>query len=362
MLPLKNHLLRFRAVTLVALLCATPFVAPAIANDAQRSAPGASSAPFAAAPAQRQAPQQRPPQQPPAQQDTRKPAPASRMGGFSASVEMVRVPVVVEKKDGSFVQNLEQLDFEISDAGKDHKVSHFVSDADPVSVGFLVDASAAMQSYELGVRLALQSAAAALRPDDEMFVLAYGPAVATLMERTTNKAVVAAAAANYTTWDGADRALYDALDQGLAQLEASSYDKRSLIVIGAGGDTASEVGELSVQQHIYRTGVTIHAVELSPRSERVRNTPSRVNRLQTLPEISRITGGLLARRPRLWGRYGGAEGWFEAASSDIITYVKHQYLLHYVPQNPPRPGTWRRIRVLVDGDHKKIRARSGYIR
>ena len=42
--------------------------------------------------------------------------------------------------------------------------------------------------------------------------------------------------------------------------------------------------------------------------------------------------------------------------------MKHQYLLHYAPQNPPRPGTWRSIRVVVEGDPETIRARSGYMR
>ena len=79
-------------------------------------------------------------------------------------------------------------------------------------------------------------------------------------------------------------------------------------------------------------------------------------------EIVRYTGGLIAQRPPLWGRYGGAAPWFEAAGTAITTYVKHQYLLHYAPENPPRPGTWRSIRVMIDGNVETIRARSGYIR
>ncbi len=290
------------------------------------------------------------------------PAQTERSGGFSATVEMVRVPVVVEDGEGSFLRNLESSDFEVRDGGKDHAVVHFVSEAEPVTVGTLVDASALMKPFEAEVHLAIERIAHNLRPEDELFLYAYGPAVATIHEPATDKEAVLAAMADYTTWDGADRALYDALDRGLATLETSRYDKRSLIVIGAGGDTASAVGELGVQQHIHRAGVTIHAISLSARPTRVRNTPSRVNRLQTLPEIARFTGGLLAQRPQLLVRYGGIGGFLAAAGHDITTYVKHQYLLHYAPQSPPRPGTWRDIRVVVEGDHRKIRARSGYIR
>jgi VWFA-related protein len=286
----------------------------------------------------------------------------ARSGGFSASVEMVRVPVIVVDKGGAFVENLEPTAFAVRDGGKRHAVDHFVSDAEPVSVGILLDASSAMRDYEDDVLQAVARIANNLRADDELFLVAYGPSVAMLQEPTSNKGAVVAAMSDYASWDGADRALYDALDRGLSALESSRYDKRSLIVIGAGGDTASALGEVTVQQHIHRTGVTIHAISLAPRSARVVNSPSRVNRLQTLPEMVEFTGGLLARRPELTGRYGGTAGWLAAAGNDISTYVKHQYLLHYAPQSPPRPGTWREIRVVVAGEHKEIRARSGYVR
>ena len=286
----------------------------------------------------------------------------ARSGGFSASVEMVRVPVVVVDKDGFFVRELPRESFEVRDGGTDHPVDFFVSDAEPVAIGILVDASEAMQPYAEDVRMAVEHAANNLRVNDEVFLITYGPSVAMLAEPTADKLAIVSAFADYTTWDGADRALYDAVDLGLSTLESSGYDKRSLLVIGAGGDTASTAGELGVQQHIHRTGVTIHAIVLSQRRTQIRNTPARVNRLQTLPEIVRYTGGQLAERPRLWGAWGGAAGWLEAAGTDITTYVKHQYLLHYAPQNPPRPGTWRAIRVVVNGDGEKIRARSGYIR
>lgn len=286
----------------------------------------------------------------------------ARGGGFSATVEMVRVPVVVEGKNNVFIRNLRAEDFAVRDGGKTHSVDFFVSDAEPLVVGILVDASAAMKPYAEDVRLAIESAATNLRPEDEVFLIAYGPSVAMLTEPTADKLQVISDLADYTTWDGAGRALYDALDLGLSTLERSAYDKRSLLVIGAGGDTASNAGELGVQQHIHRTGVTIHAIVLSQSPSRIRNTPSRVNRLQTLPEIVKYTGGMIAPRPRLWGRYENAGRWFESAGTAITTYMKHQYLLHYSPQNPPRPGTWRSIRVMVAGEPDIIRARSGYVR
>ena len=307
-----------------------------------------------------------PQQQPQAQGQQQPPgngvAGLARGGGFSALVEMVRVPVIVEDSNGFFIQNLAAEDFQVLDGGKNHPVDFFVSDAEPLVVGILVDASEAMKPYADDARLAIEHAANNLRPDDEVFLIAYGPSVAMLAAPTADKLEVVSALADYATRDGADRALYDAIDLGLSTLERSAYEKRSLLIIGAGGDTASDVGELGVQQHIHRVGVAIHAIVLSQRPTRILNAPSRVNRLQTLPELVEYTGGMPAPRPPSWSLYGSAAQWFKTAGTDITTYMKHQYLLHYAPQSPPRPGTWRSIRVVVEGDPEKIRARSGYVR
>ena len=288
--------------------------------------------------------------------------PTTRAGGFRAAVEMVRVPVIVVDKSGAFVSNLQHGDFAVNDRGRRHAVDHFVSDAEPVSVGVLLDASAAMEHWVGDVKLAVERIAGNLRTNDELFLVSYGPGVATLCEPTRDKASAVAAMQHYATWEGADRVLYDAIDQAIGMLQRSSHDKRSLVVIGADDDTASTTSRLAVQQRIHRVGVTIHAISLTPRTARTTSTPSRANRLQSLPEVVRFTGGLLARRPKLAARYGGTAGWLEAAGRDISAYVKHQCLLHYAPQDPPRPGTWREIRVLVRGEHREVRARSGYMR
>ena len=126
----------------------------------------------------------RSPQQPQARGQQQLPgnggADLARGGGFSASVEMVRVPVVVEGKNNVFIRNLEAEDFAVRDGGKTHAVDFFVSDAKPLVVGILVDASEAMRPYAEDVRLAVESAATNLRPEDEVFLITYGPSVAML--------------------------------------------------------------------------------------------------------------------------------------------------------------------------------------
>ena len=100
--------------------------------------------------------------------------PQVRGGGFNASVEMVRVPVVAIDEEGVFLTGLDKGSFEIKDGGKDHAVEFFVSDVDPVAIGILVDISEGMKPYAEGIRLAIEQASNSLRPDDEIFLASYG--------------------------------------------------------------------------------------------------------------------------------------------------------------------------------------------
>jgi len=292
--------------------------------------------------------------------ENQNPAQRARAGGFTAAVEMVRVPVVVED-NGNFVRDLGKSNFVVMDGGVSHMVDHFVPDAELTSVGIVVDASATMASDADQVRQAIMQAANNLRPGDELFLIIYGATAAILSPPSSDRSTFAMTLVKYQP-AGTDRALYDAVELGLQTLAASIHDKRTLILVGAGGDTSSEVGELTLQQDINRAGVTIHAIALAARPTRTAVSSSRVNRVQTLPEIARFTGGMVAQRPLDAARFGGFTSWLETAAADISTYVKHQYLLHYTPANPPRPGTWRAIRVRVNVDYEFVRARSGYIR
>jgi len=305
-------------------------------------------------------PRQRVGQAPAAAPQNPTPAPRARSGGFSAAVEMVRVPVVVVDDKGDFIRDLDKTNFTVLDGGTRHVVEHFVSDAEPATVGIVVDASAAMAPYTDQVRAAIMRVANNLRLDAELFLISYGATAKTLSSRSQDKFAFAMALAGYAP-KGNDRALFDAIELGLATLQNATYDKRSLILVGAGADTSSHVGEATLQQDIRRSGVSIHAIVLAERTERGGGA-RRINRVQTLPEIVLFTGGMLAQRPPNAEHYGGLSGWLEASGTDISTYVKHQYLLHYSPQNPPRPGTWRSISVRLDVKYEKVRARSGYIR
>jgi Ca-activated chloride channel family protein len=75
---------------------------------------------------------------------------------------------------------------------------------------------------------------------------------------------------------------------------------------------------------------------------------------RVLDRISGVSGG----RSFYTDRIEELEGVFAEISEDIAS----QYLLAYAPGEAPRDGSWRTIRVEVDGRSKgySVRARQGY--
>jgi VWFA-related protein len=304
------------------------------------------------------------------QQHAQSPTPApvppqlARSGGFTASVEMVRVPVVVIDGRNEFVEFLGESDFAVRDGGKTYRIEHFVADTEPTAVGILVDSSGDMIPYAGDLRRAVTTIAAELRANNELFLIGFAGRVETLAPLSADRLEITTGLERLLPVRNAEvRRLYDAVGEGLRMLDGAHHDKRSLIVIGAGLDFGSRIGELALQQAIHDAGVTIHAIDLSAPWERSgRGNEPRINRVQTLAELVRFSGGLLARRPAVPERFGGVGNWLESAGASISRYVNHQYLLHYTPLDPPRSGTWRAIRVEVAGRFKEVRARSGYVR
>lgn len=341
---------------------------PATGAAERRQAPGADERQLASGVARRQqAPGGAEQQQDPAE---RRSALADSYV-FRAVIEMVRVPVVVVDVDGSFVGGLGLEDFLVEDGGALQQVEHFVSEHDPTSVVIVLDAGTAAAPIADELRRAGRTLRAALRPEDEVAVIRAGQRAETLVPLSHDAQHIDAAIAGFETEPSAGPALLDALLEGIAMLRQGRFDKRTLIVFGVDADAGSDADLAAVKDAAQRYGVTVHGVWIGTRGFGAGDDGAGPRRFHheplsgdgaTIAELVRFTGGLLARRPGIEDRFGGLGGWMLKACDDISRYVNHQYLLHYTPLRPPRPGTWRDIRVRLQVPFDEVRARSGYVR
>jgi Ca-activated chloride channel family protein len=137
-------------------------------------------------------------------------------------------------------------------------------------------------------------------------------------------------------------ALYDAVVAGLKQLEAGSRDKKALIVISDGGDTASEHTRRQMLELVERSTATIYAVGLFDADEPDHD-------IGILQRLSQVTGG---------------ESYFPKVSEQMVPVcrgiarnIRARYTIGYLPHDGPQVNPRRQVRVLASApDHQRLLA------
>lgn len=291
---------------------------------------------------------------------------------FVMDVEIVRIPVIVEDDGGGFMAGLEADDFAVSEGTRAaRKGGHLISEREPTSVGILVDASSPIAADENEIRIAVADLIQSLRPEDEVFLIQFGEQASFLSPFTTDRAALESALQGYRPKKG--RALYDAVALGLIQMRSAYFDKKALIIVAHGDDSSSQTSEADVRLAARREGVAIHAIVVAAGTQRWRPSLGESETSEAsaatgsrsavfLQELVHNTGGLVALRPGADQRFGGLPGWLSQACTDITDYVNHQYLILYRSTSPPPRGRWRSLAVDVAPRHRRVRARSGYVR
>lgn len=283
---------------------------------------------------------------------------------FELDVEIVRIPVIVEDIEGEFVTGLGREDFSVLDGGPPAQpVYQVIREAEPTSVGILIDASDAAREETPVLLESVMQLIGQLKDEDEVFLLQFGDEPRFLSDFTADSEALLAALADYEPTGS--RALRDALATGLIRMRDATWDKKSLVMITFGEDDGSRTDAVEVRRAAQRDGVALHAILLPAQLERWRPGEEDDRPTFLLQRLAFETGGLVAIRPDSADRYGGLSGWIDLAAQDVGSYIRHQYLLQFESTDPPPPGEWRPLRVVVEHGELKIervRARSGYVR
>jgi len=270
---------------------------------------------------------------------------------ISVDVRLVALQAVVHDRQGRFVSDLSERDFEIYEDGVRQSIRLFRHEDVPVTVGLVVDHSGSMRTKLTEVIAATRTFVKSSNPEDQMFVVNFNEKVslglpagirytgsATELER----AVWRAPAAGMT-------ALYDAIVAGLRGLRESKLDKKVLVVISDGGDNASKAGLQQVLKLAEQSSAMIYTIGIFDEDDPDRNTGA-------LTRLARSTGG---------------QAFFPGQLNDVVEIcesiardIRNQYAIGYVSTNTPRNGSYQSIRVVArTKDHGKlsVRTRSGYI-
>jgi Ca-activated chloride channel family protein len=264
-------------------------------------------------------------------------------------VEVVRLDVTVLGRDGRFVTDLGQGDFELYEDGQRQALTSFVRQELPVSLVLLLDASISVADRMPLAQAATTRFVQALRPDDQVRVTEFNDSVAVLQDSTSDRDALRAAISKVSA--AGATALYNALFVTLKGLPPASFGtqlrRRVIVLVSDGEDTASLVWEEQVLELVRRREATIHVIALRRESD-ASNRSARLLRL-----LSAESGGEVHHPESIRD--------LDSVYARIGEELRSQYMIGYVSSNPARDARWRAIELRVRGRKDlQVRHRTGY--
>src|SRR4051812_32362833 len=152
---------------------------------------------------------------------------------FKSSSELTVLHVSVVDGRAGFVSGLPRDSFSVYEDGRPQPIAFFENEDTPVTVGLVIDSSGSMSTRRQGVIAASMAFAESSHPDDEMFTVAFNEHVwrglpdgqpFTSDHQQLHEALDRSGARGKT-------ALFDAIAEGLSQLDAGTRTRKVLIVI-----------------------------------------------------------------------------------------------------------------------------------
>jgi Ca-activated chloride channel family protein len=255
---------------------------------------------------------------------------------FASGVNLAEVYATVVDAAGSPVAGLTAADFRVSEDGRPQTISVFAAGEFPLSVVVALDRSFSMAGTKLD--LARRAAAAfvrALRPDDEVIVIAIGSEIETITPAVPARVAAGTAWDAITAWGSTP--LYDATRRSIDIIQTRK-GRRALLIVSDGVDRDSETSATSLIDYARRSDVMVYPVAMGK------------ERVPELAELAAVTGGrsIAVQDPKQ----------LEAALRALANEMRMQYLIGYVPARPEQG--WHAIQVEVNKPGVRVRAREGY--
>ncbi len=269
---------------------------------------------------------------------------------IAVDVNLVVLPIAVHDRQGRYVSDLHERDFEVYEDRVAQRIKLFRHEDIPVIAGLLIDHSGSMRTKLAQVTAGARAFVQFSNPLDQMFVVNFnekvslGLPIGTPFSANANElgwAIWKAPAQGQT-------ALYDATIASLRRFETGNRDKKVLVVISDGADNASGHTLAQVLELAEQSGAIIYTVGLFDPEDQDANP-------KVLSRLAKATGG---------------EAFFPRQLSQVMEIcesiahdIRDQYTIGY-SSVAAHNGAYRTVRVAArtPGQGKLVvRTRAGYI-
>lgn len=151
--------------------------------------------------------------------------------------ELVTIPVTVFDRDGRFITDLQQKDFQVLENGKPQEIAYLQKTEQPFTVVLLLDVSPSTQFKIDEIQDAAIAFVGQLKPNDRVMVIAFNEQIEVLSEPTSDRNRLARAIrlANF----GGGTSLYDAVDFAVGERLSRIEGRKAVVLFTDGVDTTS---------------------------------------------------------------------------------------------------------------------------
>lgn len=274
-------------------------------------------------------------------------------------VELVPLVATVTGRSGRYIGGLRKEDFRVYEDNVLQEVAVFESKEVPISLGIIFDTSGSMVDKMDDVQDAVLHFAKTVNPQDEIFVIRFSSEVDLVVDFTSDRSRLERVVRRLRGHGSTQ--LYDAIVEGLEVVKEGRYQKKALLVVTDGNDTASSAKLDEALQLAQKSEVLIYALGIA-HSERgsfghIAGAFRDEVDMRVLNAFAEATGG---KGYHLEAAHRGDVDLIDQACLEVSAELRQQYMLAYYPTNKTKDGSYRRIRVETRNPDHVVRTRRGY--
>jgi Ca-activated chloride channel family protein len=269
---------------------------------------------------------------------------------FRSDTRLVVCHTTVAEKDGHLVTTLPQQAFTVFENGVKQQIKLFSREDVPVSLGLVIDNSGSMRTKRARVEAASLALVKDSNRQDEVFIVNFNDTA--YLDNPRHQAFLNDVRDMEEALKRIDArggtAMRDAIQMSIDHLKEAHKDKKVLAVITDGNDNASGVTLEELIRSARQSEVLIYSVGLLGEEEKSEAGRAR----RALKSLADATGGATF--------FPKEVDEVDRIAHQVAHDIRSQYTIEYSPTNLAMDGTFRQIKVAVNGRGLVARTRSGY--
>lgn len=258
------------------------------------------------------------------------------------TANLVTVPVTVINRQGQYVVDLRQTDFQLYEDGVEQTIAHFSNVDRPFSVALLIDTSGSTAPFLDQIKGAAKAFVEQLRPSDTIRPIYFHGEIKPLTATATNDPRQIKAAIDRMEPGPLlmGTRLYDAVTYTLGLLKTEPA-RKAVILFTDGENTWGKATLKGTLAEAQESDVIVYALQYG-------DMPP----VKYLQQLADKTGGRYFK--------AGDINQIRQSFAGVAEELRRQYMIGYYPKEGTQKGVERMIKVKVNRERVAVRARRSY--